>query len=51
MALLQAMLPGTRPERSVLYARPTGGGDLALFERALPAPACPSPVEHPTDRS
>jgi hypothetical protein len=29
MALLQAMLPGTRPERLVLYARPNPGAETS----------------------
>ena len=29
MALRQAMLPGTRPERSVLYGRPNRGAETS----------------------
>ena len=35
----QAMLPGTRPERTILQARPNRGAkDPAPFKRVLPAP-------------
>jgi hypothetical protein len=48
----QARLPGTRQERSVLYARPNRGAKtLRSSLRALPALACPSPARHLAPRS
>ena len=48
----QAMLPGTWPERSILYGRPNRGAETSRRSAGVtPRRACPSPVVHPTCRS
>ena len=49
-ARLQARLPGTWPERRSVTS-PFRRQNQTQFVRALPAPTCPSPVTHLTDRS
>jgi hypothetical protein len=47
-ARLQARLPGTWQERAILEKlHPIGGEGPRAVTRALPAPACPSPVAAP----
>jgi hypothetical protein len=51
-ARLQARFPGTWQERFALSRSPQPGGEgLSASPRALPAPACPSPGMHLSDRS
>jgi len=46
-AQLQARLPGTRQDVRSETLHPTGGERPRAAKRALPAPACPSPVAAP----